>query len=141
MHETFENISNPKNIKILEQFYDSFLNTLKTGSDSSLFTNCSEKVTFQVMGKSKLAGKFDRSNFQKSFISQLKELSSGTFKMEIHDIMASDRHGMVLSTNTLERDGKKLEYRSVQVWRIENGILLAFYEYPRDLYQFDAIWG
>jgi hypothetical protein len=30
---------------------------------------------------------------------------------------------------------------SAQVWRIENGKPVAWYEYVRDGYQFDAIWS
>jgi ketosteroid isomerase-like protein len=47
---------------------------------------------------------------------------------------------LVLATDKLTRNGKTLEYRTVHVWRIENGKPVAWYEYPRDLYQYDAIW-
>jgi ketosteroid isomerase-like protein len=71
----------------------------------------------------------------------MMELSGNTLKVETHDIMASDRHGLVLITDHLTQNGKKVEYRAVHVWRFEGGKPVAWYEYPRDLYQYDVIWG
>jgi ketosteroid isomerase-like protein len=61
--------------------------------------------------------------------------------VNVHDIMASDQHGIVLATEQLVRDGKSVELRTVHVWRFEEGKPVAWYEYPRDLYQYDAIWS
>jgi ketosteroid isomerase-like protein len=47
---------------------------------------------------------------------------------------------MVLSTHKLTLAGKALEYRSVHVWRFENGKPIAGYDYLRDQDQFDQIW-
>lgn len=125
------------NAVLLEKLYADFAkNDL-----ASVLDVCSEKMTFQVPGKSKLSGKFDKKTFGPEFVTRLMELSGGTFKMEVHDIMASDRHGLVLATNKLTRDGKAIELRTVHVWRIEDGKPVAWYEYPRDLYQFDLIWS
>lgn len=102
---------------------------------------CSESVSFQIQGKSKLAGKYTRANLEKDFFGKMQELSSGTFRMELHDILASDLHATVLMTCKVSRGGKEHEYRTVHVWRWEANKPLAGYEYPRDLYQYDAIWG
>jgi ketosteroid isomerase-like protein len=69
------------------------------------------------------------------------ELSNGSLKMEIHDIFANDRHGVVLVTDHFTRKGEPIQLRLVHVWRFENGKPVAWYEYARDLYQFDAIWS
>ena len=123
--------------ELLRKFYDSFVKSDLT----SMLSVCSDDVTFQVPGKSKLAGKFTKATVGPQLVGKIAELSQGSFKLEIHDIMASDQHGMVLTTNTVTRNGTKHEYRAVHVWRIQNGKLLAWYEYPRDLYQYDAIWS
>jgi uncharacterized protein len=102
---------------------------------------CAENATFQVPGKSPLAGKYDRAGWVTGLLLKQRERSGGTLKTEVHDVLASDRHGLVLTTETLVREGKKVEYRSVHVWRLEDGRPVAGYLYPRDLYQFDAIWS
>ena len=90
---------------------------------------------------SKLAGKYTKANFAQDFAMKLQELSGGTLKIEVHDILASDLHATVLATDRLIREGKTIELRTVHVWRFEAGKPIAWYEYPRDLYQFDAIWS
>ena len=104
-------------------------------------TVCSDAMTFQVPGKSRLAGKYTKANFAQDLLMKQRELSGGTFKLEVHDILASDQHVTVLGTSKLLRSGKTVELRTVHVWRFEGSKPLAGYEYPRDLYQFDAIWS
>jgi ketosteroid isomerase-like protein len=123
-------------IQILEQFYAHFtpLNISKA------LELCTETFTFQIAGKSKLSGKFNKNTFAHDFMNRAMELSNGTFKFEVHDILASDLHATVLASSKVTRGDKTVELRTVHVWRFENGKPLAGYEYPRDLYAFDAIW-
>jgi len=125
------------NVLILEQLYSNF----SKGDIQAVLDACSDAVTFQVPGTSPLAGKYTKSNFAGAFVAQLNELSSGTFELDVHDILASDLHAAVLATSRLQRGDKKVELRTVHIWRFENGKPLAWYEYPRDLYQFDKIWS
>lgn len=125
------------NVQTLKKFYDCFAQ----GDVNGMLELCSDDVTFQVSGKSKLAGKYNKVTVGSQLIGKIMELSDGTFKLEVHDIMASDQHGMVLTTDTVVKNGMKHEYRTVHVWRIQNGKPVAWYEYPRDLYQYDAIWS
>jgi ketosteroid isomerase-like protein len=125
------------NVQTLETFY---ANLAKNDVPAAL-SLCMDNVTFQVAGKSRLAGKFTKANFGEGWVTPLRELSGSTHKMEIHDILAGDQHGTVLATHRLTRSGKTVELRTVHVWRFEGGKPLAGYEYPRDLYQFDAVWS
>ena len=124
------------NAVLLEKLYADFIQ----GDVASVLAVCADKMTFQVPGKSKLAGKYTKSNFVEKFVSQLGELSAGSFKLEVHDILASDQHSVVLATERLTRHGQAQEFRTVHVWRFEDGKPVAWYEYPRDLYQYDSIW-
>lgn len=121
----------------LEQFYAAF----SKGDFQSAIDCGTPNVTFQVPGKSQLAGKYTRENFAEGFGMKLRELSGNTYHFEAHDILASDLHATVLASCKLTRAGKTVELRTVHVWRFENGKPLAGYEYPRDLYQYDAIWS
>jgi ketosteroid isomerase-like protein len=122
---------------LLEKLYSD----LTRGDWAAFAAGCPDAMTFQVPGKSPLAGKYTKSNFAQGYGAKLKELSGGTFQTEVHDILASDRHVTVLATNRVTRNGKTTELRAVHVWRFEQGQPAAWYEYPRDLYQFDATWG
>lgn len=121
----------------LEKLYSDFLK----GDFQAVNNACAESMTFQIAGKSKLAGKYSRTAFTQEFATKLRELSGGEFKLEVHDILASDLHATVLGTYKVMRGGKAVELRTVHVWRFEGSKPLAGYEYPRDLYQYDATWG
>jgi ketosteroid isomerase-like protein len=121
----------------IEKLYSDF----SKGDAQAVIAACADSMTFQVPGKSKLAGKYTKESFARDFAGRLREFSGGTFKMEVHDVLASDLHATVLGTCKLVRDGKSVELRTVHVWRFENGKPLAGYEYPRDLYMFDLVWG
>lgn len=125
------------NAVLLEKLYANFAE----GNLQAVLDACSDEVTFNVPGKSRIAGKFTKKNFIQDFVMKLGELSGGTIRADIHDILASDRHAAVLATDTLMRDGKKIEFRSVHIWRFDGGKPVAWYVYPRDLYQFDEIWA
>lgn len=124
------------NVSMLTRYYDA----LARGDVSAMLAVCGDPMTFQVPGRSRLAGKYDRSSLG-ALIGTLRALGDGTFKAEVHDITATDAHGMALMTCTVTRKGAQHEYRTVHVWRIQGGRPVAWYEYPRDLYQFDAIWS
>ena len=110
------------------------------GDVSAIEKEFSPKLTFEIKGRSLVSGKHDRAQFAALF-AKMKELSGGTFQSEIHDMMVSDRHALVLATHRLTKGGAPVEYRSVQVWRFENGLPIAGYEYLRDHEQFQQIWG
>lgn len=122
---------------MLKKFYDCF----KKGDAQGMLALCPDEMTFQIPGKSPLAGKYTKATLAGQLLNRIHELSGGSFELEVHDITATEQHGLVLTTDRLMRNGTKHEYRSVHVWRIQNGKPIAWYEYPRDLYQYDAIWS
>lgn len=124
------------NALVLEKLYSDF----SKGDLESVLAACADQMTFQVPGKSKLAGKYTKANFIQDFVMKLGELSGGTLQLDVHDILASDQHAVALLTDKLVRAGKQIEYRTVHVWRFEGGKPVAWYEYPRDLYQYDTVW-
>ena len=125
------------NAILLEKIYADFAK----GDLDSMLAACADNITFQLAGKSRLAGKFTKADFASKFVAPLQELTNGTLQIDVHDILASDRHGVVLASDLFTRKGEKVQLRTVHVWRFENGKPVAWYEYPRDLYQFDALFS
>jgi len=125
------------NAVLLEKLYSDF----SKGDVEAVLAACADSIAFKVPGKSPLSGKFDKSNFGSGFVTKMMELSSGTLQLEVHDILASDRHAVVLASDRLVRNGKSVEYRTAHVWRFEGGKPVAWYEYPQDLYHYDSIWS
>jgi hypothetical protein len=116
-------------VTALEKLYSE----LAKGNLSAAAETLPHNMTFAIAGKSKLAGKYSKETFFSEYFMKLKEIPGG-LKMEIHDILASDRHATALLTYNDK-------IRAVHVWRLENGKPVAGYEYPRDMYQYDSVWN
>ena len=67
--------------------------------------------------------------------------TNGTFQEDVEDILANDRHGIVLARHRFTRGGQLHEYLTVHVYDIRDGKLAACWEHPRDQSAFDAAWG
>jgi len=124
------------NAATLAQIYAAFTQ----GDSASALALCADQCTFQLAGKSRLAGKYTKANFGE-FFGKMRELTGHTFKLDVHEIMASDRHGIVLASEMFSRGGEQVQLRTVHVWRFEGAKPVAWYQYPRDLYQFDSLFA
>jgi ketosteroid isomerase-like protein len=52
--------------------------------------------------------------------------------VEIHDVLASDEHAVVLAREEFERDGRRLESRRVLVYHVRDGKLAEAWVYDDD---------
>jgi len=66
-------------------------------------------VKWHATGRSQGAGDFDGLDATLGNFLNLAQLTNGTFSVEVHDVLATDDHAVVLATSRGERNGKKLE--------------------------------
>ena len=111
------------------------------GDPAGYLKHCTENITFRVPGKGGISGTFTRDQFLSPWISSVMKLTNGTFRETVNDIIANDERGVVLATHEFERNGKKFKYDTAHIYRIEDGKLDLFEEYPADLYYFDEAWA
>lgn len=102
---------------------------------------CTDNITFSVPGKGKISGTYKRDEFISPWVSRVLELTNGTFRETVNDVVANDDRGVVLVTHEFERNSKKFKYESAHIYRIIDGKLDSFEEYPADLYYFDDAWN
>jgi ketosteroid isomerase-like protein len=69
------------------------------------------------------------------------ELSGGTFRLEIHDVLANDEHVVILSTAHAERNGKTVANNGVQVAHVRDGRLVESWLHAADQYAVDEFWS
>ncbi|MDP9224603.1 MAG: nuclear transport factor 2 family protein, partial [Actinomycetota bacterium] len=100
-----------------------------------------DDIVWHAPGRNQLAGTYRGkdevfANFQK-----VAELSGGTFKVDIHAVLADDEHAVALTRTTGEREGKRLDDSSVQVFHIRNGKVTEQWLHPGDTYASDDFWA
>ena len=80
-----------------------------------------EDVVWHISGSSPLARDYRGKDEVLGFLGNVMSATGGTFRAEVHDILANDEHAVVIVTVSAERDGKKLSTRQVAVYHNRDG--------------------
>lgn len=80
-----------------------------------------EDIQWHVLGKSALAGDYKGRDEVFDFFAKLLTLTEGTFRVEVHDVLANDTHAVVLTNSKAERAGRVLDENSVAVYHVSDG--------------------
>ena len=100
-----------------------------------------EDIRYHFPGKSPLAGTYEGVAQVHELFGKLFELSGGTVRLEVHDVVANDQHAVGLVTVRAERAGKQYEDNTVQVVHMHNGKVTESWLFPADMYATDEFWS
>jgi len=130
------NIEHP-NATVVRRLYDAFAH-----GDMETAKSCFvHDAVWHLPGRSPIAGDHQGVDAIIRFFGKLKELSRGTFKAELTDVVANDRHTVALQHATGARDTKRLDVTACQVMRIQGGKILEVRGYYSDQYALDGFWS
>jgi hypothetical protein len=101
-----------------------------------------DDVVWHVPGRSPLSADYRGPDEVPAFLARPRELSNGTVRPEVLDVMAGDDYAIALVRVHAEREGKKLD-GSLQAWtfRIAEGRIAEFWFLVEDRYEVDAFWS
>ena len=102
---------------------------------------CCEDFSLSVAGLSLVSGVWKGKSGLQALTRKLNEISCGSLRQEIDEVLANDRHAVVLVFRRFTRDSVPKGYASAHVYLIRHGKLARGWEQPRDLYEFDRAWG
>jgi ketosteroid isomerase-like protein len=100
-----------------------------------------DDFVLHIPGRSRIAGDYMGKEEMRSHFREIRELSGGTFKTEVHDVLGNDRHAVGLINATAEKDGQTVALPRVHVWHGRDGRLSELWAHPADQYAFDDYWG
>ncbi len=69
------------------------------------------------------------------------DLTRGTFRPEVHDILATDEHAAALVTVRAERNGAPAEWRSVDLFHVRDGKFSGHWVHEVDQGVGDSSWS
>jgi ketosteroid isomerase-like protein len=125
------------NEQLLRDAYTAFAR----GDLDGYWAACADDFTFNVPGSSKVAGSFRGKEAFMGMIGNVMALTGGRFEEEVHDVLATDHHGVVLAIHRFPRNGQTHEYRTAHVYEIRDGRLIECWEQPQDPTAFDTAWA
>ena len=107
----------------------------------TVFSLFADDMVWHNGGNNQLAGDFRGHEAIMGFFGQLIEITGGTFRLDIHDVVANDVHGVVLVTAHAERDGQPLAVREANIWHLADGQATEFWAFPEDSATFDKMFA
>ena len=75
------------------------------------------------------------------YFGMLMQETGGSFKNDIHDMLANDEHGVALVTAKATRGGKSLETHVVHIFHMHGGKMTEFWSIAEDQGVFDDFWS
>jgi ketosteroid isomerase-like protein len=125
------------NEELLRKGYDAF----GKGDMDTIRELFAPDIVWHAPGRNPLSGDYRGVDEVLQQFGKVFEMTGGSFNLEIHDIIANDEHAAVLVRAKGERDGKKLDDQSVQVWHIKDGKATEQWLYPGDPYATDEFFS
>ena len=126
------------NEELLRKGYDAFasydLDTIR-----ALFAD--DIVWHVVGGRNQLSGTIKGKDEVFGWFAKLLTLSEGTFKINVHDVIANDDHAVVLSNDTAQRGDKRLDVQAVAIYHIEDGQVKEAWFFNSDVYADDEFFA
>ena len=126
-----------ENAAIIRRGYELF----NSGNLEELQQLFAEDVVWHTGGRSRLAGDKQGRDAAFAYFGQLGELTDGTFRAELRDIVANDEHVVGLHTDTAQRGGKSLSLREVLVFHLRDGRVVEAWEHYEDSQTWDEFFA
>jgi uncharacterized protein len=125
------------NEQLVRTGYDAF----SRGDMDTLRELFAEGVVWHVPGRSPLAGEYEGVDAVIGYFVETMERSSGSFRVEVHDVLANDSHTVGLHVASGERDGKRMEDSQVLVIHVRDGKIASVWQHSSDQYSQDDFWS
>jgi ketosteroid isomerase-like protein len=126
------------NLENLRRAYKAF----SAGDMETIGGLIADDTVWHIFGRSHLSGDLKGKAAVFEFFGKLMAETGGTFRLEVHDVLANDEHSVGLVTARAEKDGKKLESRAVHVIHTDSdGRNKEFWSFEEDQRATDAFWG
>jgi uncharacterized protein len=104
------------------------------GNIDALMRLLSNEIVWCVSGQSPLAGDYRGKDGVLHFFARMAELYQGTLRLEVQDILANERRGIVLTAENFVHDSAHVAYRSVHHFEFRDGKCWLFHALQDDAY-------
>ena len=122
---------------LLRNAYDAFAQ----GDVPAVLQILSEEITWHVPGRSPLSGDYKGHEDVVGFFATSMELSGGTLRVDVDEILADGDRVIALTTVSAQRNGRHWSAPEVHVWRVAGGKAVEFREFQGDQQTEDEFWS
>ena len=126
------------NVARLKKGYEAFAK----GDMDTLNDLFADDIVWHVPGNNPLAGDYKGKEEVFGFFMKIAQETNGTFGFEMHDMLANDRHSVVLADAHADRNGKQMRQKNVHIFHInDEAKVTEFWGMAEDSAAVDAFWS
>jgi ketosteroid isomerase-like protein len=111
------------NVELTRRGYEAFAK----GDLAALSGLLADDVIWHVTGAGPLSGTYRGRDEVFGFFGRLAEETGGTFRLEVHDVLANDEHTVALCWLTASRGGKSIQIPMANVSHVRDGKVTEFW--------------
>lgn len=125
-------------VQRLREGYDAF----GRGDLEALRRLFAPDIVWHVVGNNPLSGDYRGIDAVFEFFGKVFTETGGTFKNDVHDVLANDSHGVAMVRQSGERSGNKLDTNAVHVVHYnDQGQIVESWILPEKATESDAFWS
>ena len=125
------------NATLLRKGYGAF-----ASGDMAVLTELfAEDVVWHVTGDNPISGVHRGREAVFGIFAKTVELSGGSFKIELHDVLANDEHAVALTRATASRQGKTYDSLDTDVYHVSGGKVTEWWSFVEDQRLADEFWS
>jgi ketosteroid isomerase-like protein len=125
------------NEDLVRRAFDAFA----TGDVDTMRELTDQDAVWHTPGRNLVSGYYRGQDEILGFFARLAELTGGTFRAELHDVVANDEHAVAIYVTRGEREGRTLENRTVLVSHVRNGKFTQSWLMSDDQYAADEFFS
>jgi ketosteroid isomerase-like protein len=129
--------STTTNAQALREGYDAFAR----GDIPAVLAIFDEDIAWHIPGRSPLSGDYRGHQEVVGFLMRAHELSGGTLRVQLDDVLADGDTLVALTTVSAERGGRSWSSPEIHVWRFADGRAVEMREYQGDQQTEDEFWS
>lgn len=112
-----------------------------TGDMATLNELFADDIVWHSPGRNQLAGTYHGKEQVFAQFQKVAEMTGGTFKVDLHALLADDEHVVALTRARGEREGMTLDDNTVQVFHVKDGKVTESWLHPGDAESSDKFWS
>ena len=116
------------------------LDEFSRGDLAAVATHFAPDAVWELPGRGVLAGEYKGPEAIVGFLAKSFELSGGTLRLQVLDVLASDTGAAHVQRVTAEQSGRALDCVEILAHEIVDGMIVRTYHRP-DPYAIDAFFG
>jgi len=101
----------------------------------------SEDILWHVPGRGPISGDYRGHAEVLGFFQHFMELSGGTFRIRLDDVLAKGDRVIALVTESAERKGRAWSSPQVHAWTVKGGKATVFWQFQGDQQTEDEFWS